>query len=64
MLIILSDMQDTKSNYLAVQDFSHIRATPSPNWSPLPEDRGISDDRWPVSRENLKEVLQTLLPPQ
>ncbi|EIW53351.1 uncharacterized protein TRAVEDRAFT_31546 [Trametes versicolor FP-101664 SS1] len=56
--------QDAKSNYLAVQDFSHIRATPSPNWLPLPEGGRVADDRWPVSRADPKEVLETLLPAQ
>lgn len=58
------DLQDAKSNYLAVQDFSHIRATPSPNWLPLPEGGRVADDRWPVSRADPKEVLETLLPAQ
>ncbi|KII91822.1 hypothetical protein PLICRDRAFT_38679 [Plicaturopsis crispa FD-325 SS-3] len=28
-----------RSNHLAVQDFSHIRATPSPNWAAMQDDR-------------------------
>ncbi|RPD61646.1 hypothetical protein L226DRAFT_485258 [Lentinus tigrinus ALCF2SS1-7] len=53
----------TKSNYLAVQDFSHIRATPSPNWSALPEEAAIRDDQWPLSNSvDVQAVLSQLLP--
>ncbi|KAI0634284.1 tubulin binding cofactor C-domain-containing protein [Trametes polyzona] len=54
--------QEFKSNYLAVQDFSHIRATPSPNWRALPEDAQVSDDQWPLSRVGVEDVLERLLP--
>ncbi|KAI0356885.1 hypothetical protein OH77DRAFT_177458 [Trametes cingulata] len=54
--------QEGKSNYLAVQDFSHIRASPSPNWSALPEEQKISDGDWPLSRREANDVLRTLLP--
>ncbi|OBZ76662.1 Tubulin-specific chaperone C [Grifola frondosa] len=35
------------SKFLSVQDFSHIRPTPSPNWSPLTANQSISDANWP-----------------
>ncbi|KAF9029533.1 TBCC-domain-containing protein [Hymenopellis radicata] len=35
--------QVLESKHLAVQDFSHIKATPSPNWSTLSRDDGIQD---------------------
>ncbi|KAI0772881.1 tubulin binding cofactor C-domain-containing protein [Trametes elegans] len=54
--------QDVKSNYLAVQDFSHIRSTPSPNWSALPEDEKIADGQWPLARADARDALRTLLP--
>ncbi|TBU45487.1 tubulin binding cofactor C-domain-containing protein [Dichomitus squalens] len=57
--------QDVQSNenHLAVQDFSHIRATPSPNWSTLPQEAAIQDGQWPLSPvENVDAVLQGLLP--
>ncbi|KAI0698966.1 tubulin binding cofactor C-domain-containing protein [Cerioporus squamosus] len=60
-----SDTNNTqsKSNYLAVQDFSHIRATPSPNWSALPEEAAIRDDRWPLNDvDDVKGALSELLP--
>ncbi|KAI0372531.1 hypothetical protein BV20DRAFT_1042647 [Pilatotrama ljubarskyi] len=54
--------QEIKSNYLAVQDFSHIRATPSPNWSALREEQRISDSDWPLSGEVTNDFLRRLLP--
>ncbi|PIL29097.1 hypothetical protein GSI_09145 [Ganoderma sinense ZZ0214-1] len=51
--------------YPAVQDFSHIRATPSPNWSALPLDTAISDGQWPLSAvSGVEGVLRDLLPSQ
>ncbi|KAI0672294.1 tubulin binding cofactor C-domain-containing protein [Trametes maxima] len=52
----------TKSNYLAVQDFSHIRASPSPNWSAIAEGQRIEDAKWPLLQSEPKEVLPKLLP--
>ncbi|RDX52636.1 TBCC-domain-containing protein [Lentinus brumalis] len=49
----------SNSNYLAVQDFSHIRATPSPNWSALPAEAAIRDDQWPLNSA-VDDVLSTL----
>ena len=31
---------------LSVQDFSHIRATPSPNWSVLPNEECLRQEDW------------------
>ncbi|KAI0767397.1 tubulin binding cofactor C-domain-containing protein [Fomes fomentarius] len=53
---------DTKSNYLSVQDFSHIRATASPNWSALSADDKDAAE-WPLAAGgNVDTVLQHLLP--
>ncbi|KAI0324571.1 hypothetical protein GY45DRAFT_1313595 [Cubamyces sp. BRFM 1775] len=57
-----SAAQSVKSNYLAVQDFTHIRATPSPNWAALPSEHHIADVAWPLSTGNATEMLRTLLP--
>ncbi|KAI0942994.1 hypothetical protein AcW1_002743 [Taiwanofungus camphoratus] len=43
------------SRHLSVQDFSHIRPTPSPNWSVLPENESIQDTAWP-HRTNRRDV--------
>ncbi|KAI9060089.1 hypothetical protein FKP32DRAFT_1595827 [Trametes sanguinea] len=53
----------TLSNYLAVQDFSHIRATPSPNWSALPVDSAIADAEWPLAQREVEATLRRILPP-
>ncbi|KAJ7216622.1 tubulin binding cofactor C-domain-containing protein [Mycena pura] len=49
---------------LSVQDFSHIKSAPSPNWSVLPREAFV--DKWPVgtitSERELEEQLDTLLP--
>jgi hypothetical protein len=42
------------------QDFSHIRATPSPNWRALEEDELIHD--WPLSETNYAVQLKRALP--
>ncbi|KAI8989114.1 tubulin binding cofactor C-domain-containing protein [Trametes punicea] len=55
-------VQNAKSNYLAVQDFSHIRATPSPNWSALPADQTIADAAWPLAPQDTTDILHELLP--
>lgn len=47
--------QDTvQSKHLAVQDFSHVRATPSPHWTVLPEEDRLADATWPVFLSELK----------
>lgn len=51
-----------QSNYMAVQDFSHIRATPSPNWSALPADAMVDEERLPLADRDAKDVLERLLP--
>ncbi|GBE83465.1 tubulin binding cofactor C-domain-containing protein [Sparassis latifolia] len=54
------------SNHLSVKDFSHIRASPSPNWSLLPEEKLIAEPDWPGSSKqdgaNMDSVLDKLLP--
>lgn len=39
-------MTQNTSKHLAVQDFSHIRATPSPNWTELPPEQVLSPEDW------------------
>ncbi|KAI0795744.1 tubulin binding cofactor C-domain-containing protein [Abortiporus biennis] len=58
------------SKHLSVQDFTHIRATPSPNWKALPSSETISAEDWgmistirgPIGGDRLEEVLAKLLP--
>ncbi|KAG2064568.1 hypothetical protein BDR04DRAFT_1235017 [Suillus decipiens] len=50
---------DTEFPFLP-QDFSHIRATPSPNWRVLEEDELIHD--WPLSGVNYAVQLERALP--
>lgn len=58
------------SKHLAVQDFSHIRATPSPNWSALPMGKGLHKHNWASileehreeSAESIDIKLERLLP--
>ncbi|TCD63589.1 hypothetical protein EIP91_005197 [Steccherinum ochraceum] len=59
-----SPSNDNANKYLSVQDFSHIRATPSPNWQELPGDTVIGEERWPVAPgvDDVRTVLQSLLP--
>ncbi|KAJ3520821.1 hypothetical protein NM688_g9108 [Phlebia brevispora] len=60
------------SKHLAVQDFSHIRATRSPNWSALPAEALPSGDDWglvvrrdtSMSRDDMEEAMPRLLPAQ
>lgn len=42
------------------QDFSHIRATPSPNWRALEEDESVRD--WPHPETNYTVQLERALP--
>lgn len=53
----------TALNEYSVQDFSHIRATPSPNWSPLPDSSRL--DEWIkagyTAADPLEDVLDRLL---
>lgn len=52
------------SSHHSVQDFSHIRSTPSPHWSVLRDDRVTA--RWPLEglqrREELDLVRENFLP--
>lgn len=50
---------DTKVPFLP-QDFSHIRAIPSPNWRVLEEDELVHD--WPLSEVNYAVQLERALP--
>lgn len=51
------------SKHLSVQDFSHIRATPSPNWTALPEPDIIVDENWPLKNEGMgSEEVNAVLP--
>ncbi|THH31831.1 hypothetical protein EUX98_g2345 [Antrodiella citrinella] len=58
---------EASSTHLSVQDFSHIRATPSPNWKPLPEEAAIAEKTWPRALlrgdDDVESVLKRLLPP-
>ncbi|KAH9926063.1 tubulin binding cofactor C-domain-containing protein [Fomitopsis serialis] len=57
---------DELPSNLAVQDFSHIRPTPSPNWSNLPEGSIPPEESWPKHGDSdnveVDRVLQRLLP--
>ncbi|KAF9467159.1 tubulin binding cofactor C-domain-containing protein [Collybia nuda] len=46
--------------HLSVQDFSHIRSTPSPHWSVLDNSRKTKDS-WPLSPISTREELQSAL---
>ncbi|KAJ7291218.1 tubulin binding cofactor C-domain-containing protein [Mycena rebaudengoi] len=53
---------DTPNNIFSVQDFSHIRSTPSPHWSMIASDALI--DEWPtnpIAAADVAEVLGELL---
>lgn len=57
---ILSTESEQDSKHLSVQDFSHIRTTPSPNWSILDNDAIITS--WPAEKGRVQETLSQLLP--
>ncbi|KAI0074950.1 hypothetical protein K474DRAFT_1685556 [Panus rudis PR-1116 ss-1] len=58
-----TDVVVSSSNHLAVQDFSHIRSTASPNWRVLPDDARVPEDAWPSSSDvDIDRVLRDLLP--
>ncbi|PCH37432.1 hypothetical protein WOLCODRAFT_134530 [Wolfiporia cocos MD-104 SS10] len=48
-----AEENDQTNNYLAVQDFSHIRPTPSPNWSLMQQEEMVADSDWPVDHVEL-----------
>lgn len=62
---ILKQLQPVNgdSKHLAVQDFSHIRSSPSPHWSALSNDSVI--ESWPMEeihgKERVEEALSVLL---
>ncbi|KAJ7253063.1 tubulin binding cofactor C-domain-containing protein [Mycena haematopus] len=61
----LRNSEETSLDVLSIRDFSHIKSTPSPNWSMLAPETLIS--KWPIDRtlETEKEVddlLDALLP--
>lgn len=55
----------SNATHFSVQDFSHIRATPSPNWSLLDEDHRLRPEDWSrltaAGIESVDQVLQELL---
>ncbi|KAK0205340.1 tubulin binding cofactor C-domain-containing protein [Desarmillaria ectypa] len=54
------EIQVAASKHTSVQDFSHIKATPSPNWTLLPEDRLPTS--WPLGSTAVGDFLSSLLP--
>ncbi len=59
----LTELQNPMGNNISVQDFSHIRPTPSPNWALLAENEMIRESDWPVHGDvDVDEVLRNLLP--
>ncbi|KAJ7481538.1 tubulin binding cofactor C-domain-containing protein [Mycena latifolia] len=56
--------KEPSPNVFSVQDFSHIKATPSPNWSSMPTDALVRE--WPIdtiaTEKDITDVLNTLLP--
>jgi len=55
---LTSDVVQQDSKHFTVQDFSHIRPTPSPNWSVLPEEE--SERCWPISELDDQSLLKEL----
>ncbi|KAJ7151461.1 tubulin binding cofactor C-domain-containing protein [Mycena crocata] len=55
---------DTSAKDFLVQDFSHIKSTPSPNWSMLPKETLAT--QWPIdtlaSEQEVSNTLSALLP--
>ncbi|KAF7366688.1 Tubulin-folding cofactor C [Mycena sanguinolenta] len=58
----LRTSEDTSPHVLSVQDFSHIKSTPSPNWSMLAPENQVS--KWPIRRtpQEVEDLLDALLP--
>ncbi|KAK0498762.1 tubulin binding cofactor C-domain-containing protein [Armillaria luteobubalina] len=50
----------SESRHASVQDFSHIKATPSPNWTLLPEDQ--LPTFWPLGSTTVGDFLTSVLP--
>ncbi|KAJ7672611.1 tubulin binding cofactor C-domain-containing protein [Mycena polygramma] len=55
---------DSSADVFSVQDFSHIKSTPSPHWSMLPVEAHIT--KWPVdailSETEVSDLLTAVLP--
>lgn len=51
---------------MMIQDFSHIRPTPSPNWAMLSRERAVADEDWLQAmhgeRNDVDTTLTRLLP--
>ncbi|PBK66376.1 TBCC-domain-containing protein [Armillaria solidipes] len=54
------EIQVAESRHASVQDFSHIKATPSPNWTLLPEDQLPTS--WPLGSTTVGDFLASMLP--
>ncbi|KAJ6463918.1 tubulin binding cofactor C-domain-containing protein [Mycena sanguinolenta] len=52
--------EDISPHVLSIQDFSHIKSTPSPNWSMLAPENQIAE--WPIERTEVEDLLNVLLP--
>ncbi|KAF8653655.1 hypothetical protein AX16_003806 [Volvariella volvacea WC 439] len=63
--LVVSTEDRAKVKPFNVQDFSHIRPTPSPNWRMLEEDEGKTKEDWPLTKLNdpdtLKNAIERLL---
>jgi tubulin-specific chaperone C len=67
ILIGRRSANEKQSKHYSVQDFSHIRQTLSPNWSPLPSDVEMAPGEWAAlaaaqSDEAAVAMLQRVLP--
>ncbi|PVF96928.1 TBCC-domain-containing protein [Serendipita vermifera] len=63
--LLPSEVSLSTSQHANVQDFLWIRQTPSPNWSLLPEDQWVTEEKWPASEgqfEEVESILNRLLP--
>ncbi|KAK0223850.1 TBCC-domain-containing protein [Armillaria fumosa] len=54
------ETQVAESRHASVQDFSHIKATPSPNWTLLPEDQLPTS--WSLGSTTIGDFLASMLP--
>ncbi|EKM56627.1 uncharacterized protein PHACADRAFT_172285 [Phanerochaete carnosa HHB-10118-sp] len=60
--LVGEDRLATPEKIPAVQDFSHIRATPSPNWSPLTSEERLRPEDWiDLTAPETESVDQILL---
>ncbi|SJL10360.1 uncharacterized protein ARMOST_13746 [Armillaria ostoyae] len=58
--VLQREIQVAESRHASVQDFSHIKATPSPNWTLLPEDQLPTS--WPLGSTTVGDFLASMLP--